>query len=338
MKKNRYFLPLCRNCFDMLEFVIRPVQKELETFDRLYWEALRPSVDDFQFMLNFIAGKNGKRIRPLVLILSAKLCGKITSETLQYAVTLELLHTATLIHDDVVDNTHERRGQPSVMAQFNNCRAVLLGDYVLSQAIVQGVKTQNLQALNILADLARNLVEGELMQLTASSEICVNEQRYFEVIQKKTAMLLASCSEMGALSVGADAEKTKILRTIGNNLGLCFQLKDDIFDYFEQGELGKPTGNDIREGKISLPLIYALQTAPAEQSAPWRAVIQAQDFSSENVKRLIAFAKEYHGIEYACRKMQQIKTETLELLAQFPDSEAKMAMMRLIDYVIEREK
>ena len=338
MKKNRYFLPLCRNCSNMLEFVIRSVQKELEAFDRLYREALQPSVDDFQFMLDFIAGKNGKRIRPLVLILSAKLCGEITPETLQYAVVLELLHTATLIHDDVVDDTRERRGQPSVMAQFDNRRAVLLGDYILSQAIVQGVRTQNLQALNVLSDSARNLVEGELMQLTVSSEVCVDEQRYFEVIQKKTAMLLASCSEMGAISVGADAGKTKILRTIGNNLGLCFQLKDDIFDYFEQGELGKPTGNDIREGKISLPLIHALQAAPEEQSKPLITIIQAQDFSSENVKRLIAFAKEYHGIEYACRKMQQIKTETLTLLAQFPDSEAKIAMMRLIDYIIEREK
>jgi len=243
-----------------------------------------------------------------------------------------------LIHDDVVDNTHERRGQPSVMAQFDNRRAVLLGDYILSQAIVQGVETQNMRVLNILAYLAQNLAEGELMQLLTPSNIRIDEQRYFEVIRKKTAMLLASCSEMGAISAGADAEKTKMLRTVGNNFGLCFQLKDDVFDYFEQGELGKPTGNDIREGKISLPLIYALRVAPEEQSAQVMAILREQDFSSENVTRLIDFAKEYRGIEYAYGKMQQIKSETLELLAQFPDSEAKTAMIQMIDYIIEREK
>ena len=338
MKKNIYFLPLCRNYSDMLEFIVRPVQKDLKAFDRLYGKALHTSVDDFRFMLDFVTGKNGKRIRPLVLILSAKMCGKITPETLKYAVILELLHTATLIHDDVVDNTHERRGQPSVMAQFDNRRAVLLGDYILSQAIVQGVETQNMRVLNILAYLAQNLAEGELMQLLTPSNIRIDEQRYFEVIRKKTAMLLASCSEMGAISAGADAEKTKMLRTVGNNFGLCFQLKDDVFDYFEQGELGKPTGNDIREGKISLPLIYALRVAPEEQSAQVMAILREQDFSSENVTRLIDFAKEYRGIEYAYGKMQQIKSETLELLAQFPDSEAKTAMIQMIDYIIEREK
>ncbi|MDR0541875.1 MAG: polyprenyl synthetase family protein [Dysgonamonadaceae bacterium] len=322
----------------MLELITQPVRKELEAFDRLYREALRTPVSDFQFMLDFISGKKGKRIRPLVLILSAKLCGEATPETLKYAVILELLHTATLIHDDVVDDTRERRGQPSVMAQFDNRRAVLLGDYILSQAIVQGVGTNNPRVLNILAGLAQTLAEGELTQLIASSEISIDEQRYFEVIRKKTAMLLASCSEMGAISVGADAEKTEILRTIGNNLGLCFQLKDDVFDYFEKGELGKPTGNDIREGKITLPLIYALRAAPEELSAPLMAVIRKRDFSSANIKRLIDFAKTYRGIEYAYEKMQQIKTETLELLAQFPHSEAGTAMIRMIDYIIERKR
>jgi octaprenyl-diphosphate synthase len=322
----------------MLEFIIRPVQKDLEAFDRLYREALHPSVNDFQFMLDFIAGKTGKRIRPLVVILSAKLCGEVTPQTLRYAVILELLHTATLIHDDVVDDTRERRGQPSVMALFDNRRAVLLGDYILSQAIVQGVNTENLRVLRILSNLAQNLAEGELTQLITSSEINLDEQRYFEVIWKKTALLMASCCEMGAISVSADEQKIQTLRTIGANLGICFQLKDDVFDYFEQGELGKPTGNDIREGKISLPLLYALQTAPKEQSEPLMNILREQDFSVENILRLTGFAKEHHGIEYAYGKMQQIKDETLALLAQFPDSEAKTAMTQMIDYIIERKK
>jgi octaprenyl-diphosphate synthase len=322
----------------MLTQITQPVRHDLEAFDRLYREALRSTVSDFQFMLDFLSGKKGKRIRPLILLLSAKLCGNVTPATLQYAVILELLHTATLIHDDVVDDTRERRGQPSVMAEYDNRRAVLLGDYLLSQAIVQGVGTRNMRVLDILAALAQNLAEGELTQLIVSTETGIDEERYFEVIRKKTAMLLASCAEMGALSAGAGAEQTETLRTIGNNLGLCFQLKDDIFDYFEQGELGKPTGNDIREGKITLPLIHALQVAPEEASAPCIALIREQDFSPENIRRLIDFAKQYHGIEYACEKMRQIKAENFALLTPFPDSEAKTAMMRMMDYIMERKK
>ncbi|MDR0413006.1 MAG: polyprenyl synthetase family protein [Dysgonamonadaceae bacterium] len=321
-----------------IQTVTQPVQKELEAFNELYMKALNRSVNHFQFMLDFVSEKKGKRIRPLVLILSAKLCGGITQKTLDYAVILELLHTATLIHDDVVDNTPERRGQPSVMAKYDNRTAVLLGDYILSQAIVRGVDTENQTILRIMANLAQNLAEGELTQLISSSELIVDEECYFEIIRKKTAVLLSSCSEMGALSVGADAERTETLRSVGTNLGLCFQIKDDVFDYFEQGDIGKPTGNDIREGKITLPLIYALKNAPDEPSGRMTEILRNRDFSQENVKRLIDFAKEYKGIEYARLKMQEIKEKTIGLLRCFPDTPTKTAMINLIDYIIEREK
>jgi octaprenyl-diphosphate synthase len=310
----------------------------MEAFNELYIKALNSSVNHFQFMLDFISEKSGKRIRPLVLILSAKLCGEITQKTLEYAVILELLHTATLIHDDVVDNTPERRGQPSVMAKYDNRTAVLLGDYILSLAIVRGVETNNRTILEIMANLAQNLAEGEITQLISSSEISMDEDRYFEIIRKKTAILLSSCSQMGAISVNADREKTEILRLIGKNLGMCFQIKDDIFDYFEQGDIGKPTGNDIREGKITLPLIYALKTAPKEQSELMMSVIRERSFSQEEVKLLIDFAKEHKGIEYAQSKMQEIKSETIELLNRFSDTSIKTAMINLIDYIIERKK
>ncbi|MDR0931627.1 MAG: polyprenyl synthetase family protein [Victivallales bacterium] len=322
----------------MLQIISQPIQQELKAFDIRYTEALRTHGAGFQFMLDFLAAKKGKRIRPLVLILSAKLCGKVSAESLDYAVILELLHTATLIHDEVVDNTRERRGQPSVMAQFDNRAAVLLGDYILSQAIVRGVAAENPAILKIFASLAQNLAEGELSQLLASSEPGIDEARYFEVIRKKTASLLAACSEMGAISAQADAGQVERLRTIGENLGLCFQLRDDIFDYYEEGDLGKPTGNDIREGKMTLPLIHALQTAPAEQTAPMLQLVREQAFSPENIARLIAFAKAHGGIEYATAKMQEIKAATLELLAAFPDSDAKTAFGKLMDYIIEREK
>ncbi|GHV30278.1 octaprenyl-diphosphate synthase [Bacteroidia bacterium] len=323
---------------DKLTVITQSVQKEIEAFNKLFISSLHGHNDDFQSMIDFILGSNGKRIRPIVLILSAKLCGESSRKTIDYALILELLHTATLIHDDVVDNTMERRAQPSVNAQYDNRVAVLLGDYILSLAIARAVMAQNPIVMEIISRLAQNLADGELTQLIASKEAIVDEKRYFEVIRKKTAILLSSCSEMGALSVGANPETREKLRLIGENLGLCFQIKDDIFDYFDQGEIGKPTGNDIREGKITLPLIHALQTAPQTTSAVMLEIISKQDFSQENIRQLIEFAKEYGGIEYAQTKMQKIKEKMLALLATFPDSEAKTAMTDLVDYIIERRK
>jgi octaprenyl-diphosphate synthase len=323
---------------DRLTIITQAVQKEIEVFNALFKASLHGHNDDFQSMIDFISGRNGKRIRPIVLILSAGLCGETNSKTIDYALILELLHTATLIHDDVVDNTMERRAQPSVNAQYDNRIAVLLGDYILSLAIARAVTTQNGSVMEIISRLAQNLADGELTQLIASKEAVADEKRYFEVIRKKTAILLSSCSEMGALSVGANPEIREKLRLIGENLGLCFQIKDDIFDYFDQGEIGKPTGNDIREGKITLPLIHALQIAPQTISAAMLEIISKQDFSPENIRQLIEFAKKYGGIEYAQSKMQEIKNKTMELLSAFPDSEAKTAMTELVDYIIERKK
>lgn len=323
---------------DKLTGITQSVQSEIETFNNLFAASLQDHNSDFQSMIDFISGKNGKRIRPIVLILSAKLCGETNQKTIDYALILELLHTATLIHDDVVDNTMERRAQPSVNAQFDNRIAVLLGDYVLSLAIAHAVRAQNGAVMEIISRLAQNLAAGELTQLIDSKKAVVAEDRYFEVIRKKTAILLSSCSELGALSAGAAPETREKLRFIGENLGLCFQIRDDIFDYFDQGEIGKPTGNDIREGKITLPLIHALQTAPQPVSSAMLEIISKQDFTPENIRQLIEFAKAYHGIEYAQSRMREIKAKTLELLAAFPCSEAKTAMTDLIGYIIEREK
>jgi octaprenyl-diphosphate synthase len=323
---------------DKLAIITQSVQKEIEVFNELFAASLHGHNDDFQSMIDFISERNGKRIRPIVLILSAKLCGDTNSKTIDYALILELLHTATLIHDDVVDNTMERRAQPSVNAQYDNRIAVLLGDYILSLAIARAVITQNLVVMEIISKLAQSLADGELTQLIASKEAIVDEERYFEVIRKKTAVLLSSCSEMGALSVGANSETRENLRLIGENLGLCFQIRDDVFDYFDQGEIGKPTGNDICEGKITLPLIHALQTAPQPIATAMFEIISKQNFSQENIRTLIEFAKAYGGIEYAQSKMQEIKIKTLELLIAFPDSEAKTAMTNLVDYIIERRK
>jgi len=318
--------------------IVKPVEKEMEVFNRLFTESLRGHNSDFQSMIDFISGNNGKRIRPLILMLSAKLCGEPNDKTIDYAVMLELLHTATLIHDDVVDNTMERRGQLSVNAKYDNRVAVLLGDYILAMAIAKAIMSQNFAILDIISRLAQNLAEGELAQLIASKKLHHNEKRYFDVIWKKTAFLLSSCSEMGAISVNATQEEREKLRLIGDNLGMCFQIKDDIFDYFDQGDIGKPTGNDIREGKITLPLIHALSVAPKPDSDRMLDIIQNRNFTPETIRQLTDFAKENKGIEYAQSKMQEIKENTISLLKDFPDSEAKTSLIQLCDYIIEREK
>jgi len=323
---------------DKINIITQPIQREIEISQKLFEEALRGHNSMFQGMLDYISTTNGKRIRPIALLLSAQLCGKINTNTFDYANILELIHTATLIHDDVVDSALERRGKPSINALFNNQAAVLLGDYILSLAIIRGVNTRHFEVLDLMGKLARNLSEGELTQLIISKEMLIKEENYFEVIRKKTAILLASCTELGAISVNAAQEDVDILRKIGENLGICFQIKDDIFDYFEKKEIGKPTGNDIREGKVTLPLIHALNVAPKAISEQMLSIIIKQDYTSENTLKLINFAKEYKGIEYAEFHMQRIKEQTLTLLNKYPDSETKTAFINLIDYIIERER
>ncbi|GBU07982.1 octaprenyl diphosphate synthase [Bacteroidales bacterium] len=318
--------------------IAKTVEKEMEAFTDLYNESLQGHSLDFQSMIDYISHSEGKKIRPLILLLCAKVCGDINSKTIEYAVVLELLHTATLIHDDVVDDTKERRGRPSVNAQYDNRSAVLVGDYLLSIAIVRAVMTQSLPILGIISSLSLNLAEGELSQWRISKEAIIDEAHYFEIIRKKTAVLLSSCTEIGALSVGASKETIEKFRLFGEYIGICFQIKDDIFDYYEQGDLGKPTGNDIKEGKITLPLIYALQNGDVIARNEVLEIIENAEFTSENIKLIIDFAKNSGGIEYAEMRMEETKQKSIALLADIAPSEEKTALLSLVDYITEREK
>jgi len=318
--------------------IIAPLEDQLRLFEQEFKSSLSGHSMDYQPMIDYIASLSGKRIRPILLLLSANLCGISNGQSVNFAVILELVHTATLIHDDVVDNTLERRGEKSVNAMFNNKMAVLLGDFVLSVAIKKGVIAKNHRLLEVMAEVSESLSQGELVQLISSRKHIVNEDRYFDIIQKKTALLIASCTELGAVSVNANQEEREALHLIGEKLGIIFQIKDDIFDYFEQGEIGKPTGNDIREGKVTLPLIYAFEHAPKEVAESMYKLLDAGDLDTEAVNTLIQFAKEYKGIEYAEAKMAEIKKETLQLMNMFPNSESKDKFIELIDYIIERKK
>lgn len=315
-----------------------PVKNELERFNREFADALKSDTRTLQSAIDHLQHSSGKHIRPLLLLLTARACGAITDNSIDSAVLLELLHTATLIHDDVIDETKQRRGVPSVNALFDNKIAVLVGDYVLSTALIRSIATQDLRIIGIVSNLGCDLSDGEIKQLETAREVILDEERYMQVIRKKTAVLLSACTEIGAITAGADAETVNRFRAFGENLGYAFQIKDDIFDYFREANIGKPTGNDIREGKVTLPLLFALEHCPGRVRAACCETLRNKDFTEENIDSLIRLAKEHKGIEYAEEKMRAYRDRAVGLLGDFPDSPAKTGLLELADYIIERKK
>ncbi|QRX62650.1 polyprenyl synthetase family protein [Dysgonomonadaceae bacterium zrk40] len=306
----------------------------------LFEEYLQTSVKSDNPLINEMVGylfnTSGKRLRPLLVLMTAKACGGIIPETYHGAVTVELLHTATLIHDDVIDKSDTRRGKRSLHAVYDNTQAVLLGDYLLSTALLESVKTKDLNIIRIISELGQNLAEGELNQFTLANKIIVDEDAYFEVIDKKTASLMRASIAIGAITGGADSEMIARFTQLGSILGICFQIRDDIFDYFTK-DVGKPTGNDIREGKITLPLIYALQHAPEAISAEMMDIIKSRDYSDDNISRLLTFSKEQGGIDYAYGKMSALIENAEEMVSGFRLNDDMESLMRLfLTYLKDR--
>ena len=277
-------------------------------------------------------------MRPILVLLVAKLYGEIKPETLHAAVSLELLHTASLVHDDVVDESTERRGQLSVNAIFNNKVAVLVGDFLLATSLVHAERTRNHDIIGVVACLGQDLAEGEILQLSNVSNREYSETIYFDVIRKKTAALFAACTKAAALSVEVTDEKAEFARLFGENIGICFQIKDDIFDYFESKEIGKPTGNDMLEGKLTLPALYALNTTKDAWAEQIAFKVKEGTATPDEIVRLIEFTKDNGGIEYACRTIEQYKKKAFDLLAALPDSNICLALRTYLDYVVAREK
>lgn len=314
-----------------------PVAGEFARFNEEFESSLRSGTGLLQAAIDQILGATGKHIRPLLVLLSAKACGTITESTINSAVFLELLHTATLIHDDVIDETKQRRGVPSLNAIFDNRVAILTGDYILSTALIRSIQTGDLRIVGIVSNLGRDLSEGEIKQMETADESILDEDCYLQVIYKKTATLLSACTTIGAISAGAGDAQIGIMRRFGELIGYAFQIKDDIFDYFKESHIGKPTGNDIREGKVTLPLLFALQHG-GEEAEAYRRIILAKDFTDEQVERLIGFAKANGGIEYAERRMMDYHDKAIEALDSLPDSPAKKALVDLADYIVYRKK
>ena len=315
-----------------------PVAVEFRQFNDDFASSLRSETNRLQAAIDMILRSSGKHIRPLLVLLTAKACGQVTDQSINSAVLLELLHTATLVHDDVIDETKQRRGLPSLNAIFDNRVSVLVGDYLLSTALGRSIQTGDLRIVGIISNLGRDLSEGEIKQLETADESIIDEARYMQVISKKTATLISACAEIGALSARADDETIAICRDFGRDLGYAFQIKDDIFDYFKNANIGKPTGNDIREGKVTLPLLYALREDRGGEREIFRDIILRKDFTDAHVEALIDFAKRMGGIEYAEAKMRSFRDRAIETIKRLPESEARRSLISLADYIVERNK
>lgn len=322
---------------NFIENIKRPILTEMQLFAKTFAEALSTDNPMLESVNEYVLQKSGKQLRPMLVLLSAKLCGKVNQSTIYGALSLELLHTASLIHDDVVDDTLERRGKPSVNARWTNKIAILSGDYILSKSLGCATSTNNLSILKSIANIGMQLSDGELLQLVNARISESSEANYFNIIRKKTALLFSTCSEVGGLSVNADEQALAHLRNFGEYLGICFQIKDDIFDYFEDIQIGKPTGNDIRDGKVTLPLIYALMNSQGEIRENVLSMVNNRDFSIENIQTITRFAHENGGVDYALKQMEMYKNKAIEELNGFADSDVKKSLVLSAEYSASRE-
>ncbi|MCL1944088.1 MAG: polyprenyl synthetase family protein [Candidatus Azobacteroides sp.] len=323
---------------EFLLLIKKPIENELKNFDEIISETLKSNNVLLNDVIDFVFNKNGKRIRPMLTYLSAKFCGEPNKKTTEVAVSLELLHTASLLHDDVVDDSMKRRGQSSINAVFDNKVAVLAGDFFLASSLTLATETDNLQILRIISYLGRDLSNGEINQLNVSKQNIIDENIYFDVIRQKTAALFAACATAGAASVNASDEKMELMRKTGENIGIIFQIKDDIFDYFDDKNIGKPTGNDIREGKVTLPLIYAVRNSKESDNKEIITIISHKDFSEENIRKIVNFAKENGGVDYAEKVMEDYRRKTFDLLSDMPEGEIKNSFVYLLEYLVKRDK
>ena len=322
-----------------LSLIKKPIEGYLDDFIKLFNDSLSHTDGLLSQVLEHIRSRGGKRMRPMLILLIAKNYGGITSVTQHSAVGLELLHTASLVHDDVVDESKERRGQASVNAEYNNKVAVLVGDYVLSTALLNVALTNNTHIVQSLAELGRTLSNGEILQLSNIQNSEFSEEVYYEVIKMKTAALFEACCEIGAMSANATEEDLEKAKTFGRNLGIIFQIRDDIFDYYDSKEIGKPTGNDMAEGKLTLPVLYALNSTEDEEMKAIARKVKSRDVSLEEISRLVAFTKANGGIEYAEQKMLELRSQCLQFIdAESVTEEIRIALTAYIDYVIQRNK
>ena len=338
---------------DKLTIIRKPVEQEFVLYNRLYEETLRSDNVLLNEVLGYVAQHRGKQLRPLLTLLSAKICTSVTQKTLQTAVALELLHSATLMHDDVVDSSPLRRGAPAVHTQWSNKVAVLGGDYLFAESTNIVSSVRNSKIVNIFSQLSRHLSSGELLQLHALDTMWITEEQYLRIIDQKTAQLFRACAAVGAESAGCTQRQYTAISEFGRILGICFQIKDDILDYSDADDIGKPTMNDIRDGKATLPLIVSLQRAPHQEAERIRTLAEALAAKDEHInahkaeEEIRSFVMRYQGIQYAYQKMEQLRVQATALLDVFRETQyppelaalhpsCKTALLQLLNYAINR--
>lgn len=314
----------------------RLIEDELKIFETRFRESVRSQTPLLDRIMRYIVKRKGKQLRPMFVLLSAKLSGEIEEATYRAASLVELLHTATLVHDDVVDDSMERRGFFSVYALWKNKASVLIGDYLLAKGLLLSLDNNDYQILHILSDAVRKMSEGELLQIEKARSLNMKEEIYFEIIKNKTASLLASACAAGIWSTSKDKEMTEKMRLFGEKTGIAFQIKDDLFDYASEN-VGKPTGNDIKEKKLTLPLIYTLNTVDKKTRREIIYIVKNQNQDKAKVQWVIDRVREAGGIDYTIAKMNEYKKEALEALYSFPESETRKGLEDLVSYVTDRK-
>ncbi len=321
-----------------LKEIKRPFQKELMEYEKTFKSVLSSNINLIDTVVKYVIKSKGKGLRPLLVLMSAKLVGQPTPETYTVASIVELLHTASLIHDDVVDNAHVRRGLPSINAMWKNKVAVLMGDYMLSKCLIGASSTGNLRTMQVLAESAKRLSQGELSQIEKSRKLNITETEYFEIISDKTAALISSAAELGALSTSKNVDDHQRLKEFGENLGLAFQIKDDLLDYFgHQSIIGKPVGNDFKDKKITLPLIFAFKNSNVDEIRKIKRLLK-KGVNAKEVKQIIAFVQKKGGTDYAEEKKNDYAQKAKACLDYYPDSDVKQSLLQFVDYTVQRTK
>ena len=323
---------------DYLSTIRKPIEGEMNNFVELFKQSLSQGDGMLESVLSHIRQRGGKRMRPMLILLTAKNYGEVSSVTQNAALGLELLHTASLVHDDVVDESDQRRGQPSVNAEYNNKVAVLVGDYILSTALLRVALSDNHEIVQNLAELGRTLAAGEILQLSNISNQEISEDVYYQVIDQKTAVLFEACCKLGAISVGAPRDVIEKAAKFGHNIGMIFQIRDDIFDYYDSAEIGKPTGNDMLEGKLTLPIIYSLTHHENAAVLNLAKKVKNGTINNDEIAILIEFAKQYGGIKYAEKKMEEFAKECQSFIDECVKPELKDSFKAYLEYVIQRDK
>lgn len=322
----------------VVDEIKKPIASEMEEFETKFRSSMKSTVPLLDKITHYIIKRKGKQMRPMFVFLSAKLFGDIGESSYHAASLIELLHTATLVHDDVVDDASHRRGFFSLNALWKNKIAVLVGDYLLSRGLLLATEYKEYDLLQIVARAVRQISEGELLQIEKTRTLNMDEDIYFNIIRAKTATLIAACCAAGASSVGEDEQTVEKLRLLGEKVGIAFQIKDDLFDFGYGEDIGKPTGIDIKEKKTTLPLIYALNHASYMKKRKIVNLVKNHNENSKKVAEVIEFVKESGGIEYSIEKMNEYTEEAKNILAELPQNEANQSLKKLIDYTITRKK